>query len=427
MLAAASNPVNSRSTATQPLRPGQLFIAEDFALCDLSAPEIWDRIFSIAVREQASDLHLTYQAEGMRIGVRLDGRMHDQGVLPAEIGQRVTNHVKVLSRMELSERRKPQDGRLTLELDGRCVDLRISLLPTSHGEDIAVRILDRDTSLLSVDRLGVSDCQSRDLNTLVESPSGLILVTGSTGAGKSTTLYALLQHLADGTRKCVTIEDPIEFDLPGVNQSQVNHRIGVDWAMLLRSVLRHDPNVIMLGEIRDSETATAAVRAANSGRLVLATSHATYSAAAVEGLISLGAHPHFVARALRGVIAQTLVRRLCPYCTLRLEETSDLALLEDVQHLLTPEERPVLSMGRGCPHCRHTGYRGRLGVFEIMIADELTREMITHGRAAREVYAHAVERGMITIAQAGKLSALRGMTTVEELLNNVSEIWTGGA
>ncbi|MBL8878470.1 MAG: type II/IV secretion system protein [Phycisphaerales bacterium] len=416
-----------RPQAATTLRPGQLFIAEDFALCELGAPEIWDRMISIAVREQASDLHLTYQSEGMRIGVRLDGRMHDQGVLPAEVGQRVTNHVKVLSRMELSERRKPQDGRLTLDIDGRPIDLRISLLPTSHGEDIAVRVLDRESSLLSVDRLGVSGCQLGEIDALINAPSGLILVTGSTGAGKSTTLYALLQRLTDGSRKCVTIEDPIEYDLPGVNQAQVNHKIGVDWSMLMRSVLRHDPNVIMLGEIRDPETASAAVRAANSGRLVLATSHASYSAAAVESLTALGAHPHFVARALRGVIAQTLVRRLCPYCTIRLEETSDFALLEDVQHLLNPDERPALSMGRGCPHCRHTGYRSRLGVFEIMTADDRTREMVAHNRPAREVYSHAVESGMVTIAQAGKLSALRGLTTVEELLNNVSEIWTGGA
>ena len=254
----------------------------------------------------------------------------------------------------------------------------------------------------------------------------MILVTGPTGAGKTTTLYALLQRLAaDGSRKIATIEDPIEYDLPGINQSQVNTRIGVDYATLVRSVLRQDPNAIMIGEIRDPETAATVVRAANSGRLVLATSHAIHCGAAIESLVQLGAHPHFVARAFRGAIAQTLVRRLCPYCTVRLEETADIGLLDDVRHLLGKNEHPVLSMGRGCPHCRHTGYRGRVGVFEVMVADDETRSMIGRGVPARQVYDYAVKRNMITVSQAGKLAALRGLTTVEELFQNVSEIWTG--
>jgi len=411
--------------APEPAGPGQLFDVEDLALADLQPAEMWERILTAAVREQASDIHFTYEADGMLVGLRLDGRICPQGRMPAALGQRVTNHVKVAAGMDVGERRRPQDGRITIEVDDRPVDLRISLLPTNHGEDLAVRILDRETCLRELDQLGVSEHQMRQLVSMVESRSGLILVTGPTGAGKTTTLYALLKCIADGSRKIITVENPIEYDLPGISQAQVNYKIGADYATLVRSVLRHDPNAIMIGEIRDAETAAAVVRAANSGRLVLATSHAAYSGAAIESLIALGAHPHFVARALRGVIAQTLVRRLCPYCTIRLEETANEAVLADVRHLLSPNEKPALSMGRGCPHCRHSGYRGRVGVFEIMIADDDIRAMISRGVPAKQVYTHALERKMVSISQAGKLAALRGLTTIEELVQNVSEIWAG--
>ncbi len=423
-----SAPVREAFPPPQPvLRSGQVFHADQFPAAGFSPRDAWEQLCAIAVREQASDIHLTWQADGLRVALRLDGRLTPQGVLPAEYGQRLVNHVKVEGGMDLSEHRRPQDGHSTRTVDDRPVDLRLSLLPTNHGEDIAVRMLDREIGILGIEQLGVFGPQAASLLGLVQSPSGLVLVSGPTGAGKTTTLYALLNHLADGSRRIVTIENPIEFDLPGVSQSQVNHRIGVDWSSLMRTVLRHDPNVIMIGEIRDADTAAAVVRAANSGRLVLATSHAVHSGAALDSLIQLGANRHFLARALRGVVAQTLVRRLCPYCTIRLEETAaDAHILDDVRHLLGPGERPALSMGRGCPHCRHTGYRGRLGVFEILSADDALRDRIAQGAPSREVYQLAVAQHMTTITQAGKLAALRGLTTIEELLSNVSEIWAGG-
>jgi general secretion pathway protein E len=412
-------------TVARAARPGRLFNAEDFVLADLQPTEIWERVSTIAIREQASDVHFTCQADGMYVALRLDGRLHPQGIMPLELGQRVTNHVKVLARLDVSERRRPQDGHVGLSVDGRGVECRISVLPTNHGEAVAVRILDREAALLDVEELGFSECQLDDLSTLIDCPNGLVLVTGATGAGKTTTLYAILRRLASADRKIIAVENPIEYDLPGIDQCQVNHKIDLDFATLIRSVLRQDPNVIMIGEVRDAETADAVVRAANSGRLVFATTHAVHSAAAIESLIALGAHPHFVARSFRGVIAQTLVRRLCRYCTIRLEETSDTHMLEDVQRWLEPHERPVLSMGRGCPHCRHTGYRGRSGIFEILVADDQTRALISRRAPAREVYDTARAR-MIRIADAGKLAVLRGQTTIEELLQNVSEIWTGG-
>lgn len=411
----------------KPAEPGRLFHVEDFAVAGLTPQAIWERVSTIAVREQASDIHLTHQRDGLHVALRLDGRMWPQGVLPAELAGRLVNHVKVAAQLDVSEKRRPQDGRIELEVDGRRVDVRVAVFPGSHGEDLAIRLLDREMALLDLEELGFSERQLRDVQQLLESPSGLILVTGATGAGKTTTLYALLRRLADGTRKVLTVEDPVEFDLPNVNQSQTNEKIGNDFNTLLRAALRQDSNVLMIGEVRDAESAEAVVRAANAGRLVLATSHALHVGAAVESLIQLGAAPQFVGRALRGVIAQTLVRRLCPYCTVRLEETAGVALLGDFPHQVGGTTTPALSMGRGCPHCRHTGYRGRIGLCEVLVADEKLRALCGTGAAARELYDYGVNQRMMTISEAGRLAALSGLTTIEETLQSISEIWTGAA
>jgi type II secretory ATPase GspE/PulE/Tfp pilus assembly ATPase PilB-like protein len=414
-----------QDTASETDRPGQVFVPEDFVLADLDAPAIWDRILTIATREGASDIHLTCQRDGLHIALRLDGQLVEQGVLPADHGRHLINHLKILATIDLAEARRPQDGHIISTVDEREVDIRIGLLPSNHGQDAALRLLDRDTSLLGVKELGLLEAQAPDLETLLSSPTGLILVTGSTGAGKTTTLYALLREIANGKRKVVTIENPIEYDLAGINQSEVNPKIGLDHATLLRSVLRQDPNVIMIGEIRDAETADVLVRAANSGRLVLATSYAVHVASALESLISLGANPHFVARAFRGALAQTLVRRLCPKCSEKLDETRDAALFKDVADYLPEDGTPSLAMGRGCPHCRNSGYRGRLGIFEVLVADEDVRDQIAKRVRARELYEFMRSRGMLSIAEAGKIAAAQGKTTLEELFAHVSELWTG--
>ncbi|MFH1747601.1 MAG: GspE/PulE family protein [Planctomycetota bacterium] len=414
-------PTSAGANVTQ---TGRLFNAEDFALADLEPPDIWNRIATVAVREHASDVHLTCQNDQMQVAIRLDGRLYPQGTMPVDLGLRLTNHIKVLATLDPSEKRRPQDGHVVIKIDGHPIDLRIALYPAVHGESVAVRIQDRESGLRDLNELGMGAHQLKILSSLITAPSGLVLVSGPTGTGKTTTLYAILRQLADGTRKIVTVENPIEYDLSGIDQAEVNYKIGVDYACLMRAALRHDPNVIMIGEVRDAETAEAVVRAANSGRLVFATTHAVNSAEALESLIALGAHPHFVARSFRGALAQTLLRRLCPYCTVPLAETADGMLLEDVRHLLGPHERPMLSMGRGCPHCRHTGYRGRLGVFEILEVSETLRDMISHGLSASEIHTVARRDQMVSIGDAGKLAVLRGLTTIEELVQNVTEIWT---
>jgi type II secretory ATPase GspE/PulE/Tfp pilus assembly ATPase PilB-like protein len=416
------------TTDGAPAERGRLFRVEDFALADMPPPAIWERVLTVSARERVSDIHITFDRDAALIGVRLDGHLCPQGMMPHDLGQRLVNHIKVSAGMDPAERRRPQDGRQTERVDDRPIDLRIAVLPTHYGESVAIRIQDREAALLAVDQLGMDPRQYAKLTELISSPSGLVLVSGPTGCGKTTTLYAMLQKLADRSRKIVTVETPIEYDLPGTEQSEVNYRLGVDYAALVRAALRQDPNVIMIGEVRDSETADAVVRAANSGRLVLATTHASHVGAAVESLVALGAHPHFLARSFRGAISQTLVRRLCPYCTEHLEETAQENVLADVRPLLRPDEYPALSLGRGCSHCRHTGYRGRLGIFEVMVADDQMREMINAGRPARDIYQHAVDaRKMMTIAQAGKLAALRGWTTIEELVQNVTEVWADEA
>lgn len=409
----------------RPASPGRLIDIPLLIMRGLDGPDIWDRLGTAAVREQASDIHLTNQADGLHIAVRIDGRLWRQGMLPTELGQRLTNHVKIMALLDVADRRRPQDGHATLGIDGRPIDLRVSVLPTNHGEAVAIRLLDRDAGRLQLEQLGLSGEQLRAVQDLIQSPSGLILVTGATGAGKTTTLYAMLNALSGEHRKIVTVENPVEYDLPHVDQAQVNRKIGLDFPTLVRSVLRQDPNVIMIGEVRDAETADAVVRAANSGRLVFATTHAIHCAAALESLIALGAHPHFVARSFRGAVAQTLLRKLCPSCTVTLEETADVTLLDDVLRHLESGERPMLSFGRGCADCRFSGYRGRTGVFEVLVADDDVRRMISQGSTARTIYDWAVANELLTIAQAGKLAALRGLTTIEELMQSVSEMWTG--
>ncbi|MBN1490276.1 MAG: type II/IV secretion system protein [Phycisphaerae bacterium] len=395
----------------------KLIDLEGFIAAGETASELWERLVEAAVHNRASDIHLAWQADGLHVALRLDGQLTPQGrIASVDESNRLINHVLVMAALDVGERRRPQAGRAMAKVDDRGIDLRVSVLPTNHGRDVVVRVLDRTVSLLEIEALGLPRRELNRLLGLVSAPSGLVLITGPTGAGKTTTLYATLNRLNDGTRKIVTIEEPIEYDLNGINQAQVNYRIGVDYASLLRTVLQQDPNIIMIGEVRDAETAATAVRAAVTGHLVFATLHAIEASAAVETLISLGAHPHFLGRALRGVVAQTLVRRLCPKCAERIDETEAVLPLDDVRELIGPDEKPALSMGRGCEHCHGSGYSGRMGLFEILVVTDELRRLIEERQPTAEIQAAAARTGMWTLQQVGKLAALRGETTIEELV-----------
>ena len=380
-------------------------------------PALWGRLVEVGVLNNASDIHLTYQSDGLHVALRIDGQLVEQGRIESlELAHRVSNHVKIVGALDLGERRRPQSGRAMAKVADRAVDLRISALPTIHGQDLVVRILDRTVSLLDVEQLGLRRRERNRMFGLTSVPSGLVLVSGPTGAGKTTTLYAILRKLNDGTRKIITIENPTEYDLPGINQSQVHAKLGLGFHGLLQTVLQQDPDVIMIGEVRDVETASTAVRAAVTGHVVFATTHAIRAAEAVESMISLGAHPHFLGGALRGVIAQNLVRAVCPQCAERIDETAALLPLDDVSQLLEADQTPSLAIGRGCDHCFGTGYRGRVGLFEILVTDAEIRHLIENRRPADEIHRAAVNGGMVTLQQSGKLAAFLGQTTVEELV-----------
>jgi type II secretory ATPase GspE/PulE/Tfp pilus assembly ATPase PilB-like protein len=340
-------------------------------------------------------------------------------------GKRCIGHIKASAGMDVAEKRRPLDGRWLTERNGQRIDLRISTIPTMYGEDVTLRLLTRDTPLLQLDSLGLSQKEYNELLRLLGGPSGLILVIGPTGAGKTTTLYGCINHLNNGQRKINTIEDPIEYALPGIRQSQINPRLDLDFPDLLRGVLRQAPDVIMVGEIRDVVTAETAVRAANSGHLVLATLHAPIAAGAIQSLLNLGVHPHFLASSLRGVLAQRLVRTLCPDCKVSFDMSLAPHTFEEVRPWLQPGEGQELYAARGCPACGHTGYTARTGVFEVMSIAPDMRRMIFERQPMQVLQKRAIAEGMLELRQAALLAVARGLTTSEEVLRVIPTEFLG--
>lgn len=380
---------------------------------------VWDGIVHRAVEQGASDIHLAAEAQGHRLDLRLDGRLEPQGTIPLELAKRVINHVKSASGIDMSDHRRPTEGRMKIHFGDRMIDLRVSVIPTIHGQDMVVRILDGTISLRDLHDLGMLDEQLLSVRDMISRPHGLILVSGSAGSGKTTTLYAMLRQLVGKGRKIMTIEDPVEYEMAGVNQTQVNARIGVGFAGLLAAILRQNPDVIMVGEIRDHETAATAVRAANTGNLVLATTHATKASRAIETILSLDVNSYFFSVALRGVIAQTLVRRVCAHCSTPLPETAEMIIEDSVRRRLADCTMPQMYQGQGCAHCHGSGYSGRKGLFELFTPDDHLKRMILERRAAEDIDSTAIAGGMLTLQQSGMIAALRGQTTMEELVDKL--------
>lgn len=369
-----------------------------------------------AVVSGASDIHLEPQDTKLRVRMRIDGRLAETALLPLQAAPAIGSCIKVLSGLDISEKRLPQDGRLTSVIDDRRVSFRVSTIPSIHGEKLVLRVLDQSRGLLSLERLGLYGPNRQIFDRLLLRPHGLVLVVGPTGSGKTSTLYAMLQHLNSPERNIITLEDPVEYSLPGITQAQINNRAGFTFVSGLRSLLRSDPDIIMVGEIRDTETARLAVHAALTGHLVLTTLHTTSAAGTVIRLLDMGIEPFLLGAALTGVISQRLVRTLCPDCreAYRLTGTARQVLG------LTGEPGHFFYRSTGCHQCRGTGYQGRMAIQEVMEVDSLLRSLITQGVAEKELEAAALGNGMVSLMEDGLDKARRGLTSIEELMRTLS-------
>ncbi|MCU0879765.1 MAG: GspE/PulE family protein [Pirellulaceae bacterium] len=394
-------------------------------LAELPPQEVCASIIREAVALRASDLFLLSEENSLKIGVRNMGRFEQLAMVSREQGRHLLNYFKSVAAMDIAERRRPQEGRWIFESEHGAVDLRINIIPTIFGEDLTARLLDRRMGLRALDAIGVTKDDYHKLTAMLASPSGLLLVTGPTGTGKTTTLYASLQYLNTGTRKIHTIEDPIEYALPGIRQSQVHAKLGIDFPELLRNILRQAPDVIMIGEIRDEETAHTAVRAANSGHLVLATLHSPVAAGAIQSIRALGANPYFLSSGLLGVIAQRLVRMLCPNCRVAYDISESPETFAEIQSLLEPGLGTYIYGPGGCEQCRHQGYLGRIGVFEIMTFNRQLRKLVLDARPAEDLQAAAIAAGMVEFRRAAMLKVAQGITSMEEVLRELPAEYLG--
>lgn len=387
-------------------------------MLDVAQMDVEDAVNALiehAVAIGASDLFFLTNEDYVAIHARHLGIVRPISIVGSDQGKRFTQHIKAHAGMDVGERRRPADGRWIFESEDAIVDLRINTIPTLYGEDLTFRLLSRDKGLYQLSDLGMSPSQLKQYRAMIDSPSGLILCTGPTGSGKTGTLYAALTHLNNGARKINTIEDPVEFAIDGMRQSQINTQIEVSFADLLRGVLRQSPDVIMIGEIRDAETARTAVRAANSGHLVLSTLHAPVAAAAIQSMRSLGVPDHFLATSLRGVIAQRLVRTLCPECRMQFDLSHAPDTFDEVRPWLKDGEGEHFYAPGRCEKCGMSGYAGRTGVFEVMDVNRDLRSLISRGASSEEIRTKAAQQGMQEFRHAALLQVARGHTSIEEV------------
>jgi type II secretion system protein E len=366
-----------------------------------------------AVKLQTSDVHIEPQENGMRVRYRLDGMLRVQPT-PPEMSQfysAIVTRLKIMSHLNIAEKRLPQDGRIKLRVSGREVDVRVSIIPMLHGEGVVMRLLDKARMTFDLKAVGMPPTVMKTFRKLLELPHGIILVTGPTGSGKSTTLYSALNEIKDPTIKIITVEDPVEYQMDGISQIQVHSRIGLTFAAGLRSILRHDPDVVLIGEIRDGETAQAAIQASLTGHLVFSTLHTNDAPGTFTRLIDMGVEPYLVASTVEGILAQRLVRRLCPHCK----------VATPVDKVEIPEDFPkplpeTIFQPRGCRECRDTGYSGRIGVFELLRTDAMIQRMCSESRSSVEIRDYALKAGMSTLRTSGWEQVQAGVTSVDEVL-----------
>ena len=386
---------------------------------DAPIVRLLNALLSQAVREGASDIHIEPFETRSVVRYRIDGVLRDVLEPPQAAHGVIVSRIKIMAKLDIAEKRMPQDGRITLRLAGRPVDVRVSSLPTAHGERVVMRLLDKQAGRLTLTGLGMDPVLLGTLDALIHQPHGIILVTGPTGSGKTTTLYAALSQLDTRQHNIMTVEDPIEYDLDGVGQTQVNARIELSFSRALRAILRQDPDVIMIGEIRDLETAQIAVQASLTGHLVLATLHTNDSVGAVTRLADMGIEPFLVASSLLGVLAQRLVRRLCPQC--RRQHAPDTAECRLLQISPAEAARSPIYSAAGCETCNHTGYQGRSGIFELLSVDEALRTQIHDSASEGKLRDHARVQGMVSIREDGLRWVRAGLTSIEEVLRVTRE------
>ncbi|MCK4966920.1 Flp pilus assembly complex ATPase component TadA, partial [bacterium] len=372
-------------------------------------------IFSQAIKDKASDIHIEPQEDKLVVRFRTDGVLHQAYEQPKSLQGAVISRLKIMSDLDIAERRLPQDGRFGVKIDRHDVDIRVSTIPTAHGENVVMRILDKSSGIVPMEDIGLTQKNLENFKNLISRPYGIILVTGPTGSGKTTTLYSALNSLNDETKNIVTIEDPIEYKLGRVRQSQVNPKIGMTFSAGLRAILRQDPDIVMVGEIRDKETATVAVQSALTGHLVLSTLHTNDAPGAITRLLDMGVEPFLVSSATVGVIAQRLIRKLCLKCKEPYKPSPK--LLKDLG--LNPSSREfTFYKPKGCRLCKNTGYKGRIGIFEIFMIDDNVSDMIVNRVQQKDIKSYAIKNGMRPLRQDGLLKVVKGLSTLEEVLKS---------
>ena len=371
-----------------------------------------NHIISEAIESRASDIHLEPFDDELLLRYRIDGILHEFDHPPKRLSSAITTRIKIMAKMDISERRLPQDGRIKLKILGKDIDMRVSTLPTLYGESVVMRILDRGSLVLDLNQMGFSEKILSQLEELIRKPYGKMLVTGPTGSGKTTTLYAALSQINTPDKKIITIEDPVEYQMRGINQIHVKSQIGLNFAGGLRSIVRQDPDVIMVGEIRDPETADISIQAALTGHLVFSTVHTNDAAGAITRLLDMGIENFLISSALLGVLAQRLVRVICPDCK---EETTLTPILRKEMGQLGKEDIKVYR-GKGCKACSNTGFRGRCGIYELLVIDDNIRELVLKKSTAQTICDQARQTGMRTLREDGWDKVIKGITTVEEIL-----------
>ncbi len=371
-------------------------------------------IIEEAVKSRASDIHIEPFDDRVRIRYRIDGALIERDNAPRRLLGPIISRLKIMGQIDIAEKRRPQDGRIKTVAAGKPIDMRVSVLPTNHGQSVVMRILDRDNIKVGLTDLGFSEEDFKRFQTFIKRPNGILLVTGPTGSGKTTTLYAALNELNRSDVKIITAEDPVEYYLPGINQCEVRAGIGMTFARIIRAMLRQNPNILLVGEIRDQETADTAIQASLTGHLVFSTLHTNDAPSAITRMVDIGVQPFLVSSSLLGIMAQRLVRRVCPKCKERSEPAEHI-----IRGLgLKPEivQKANFMRGRGCAHCNGTGYRGRQGIFELMRMSSQVREMTFKGESTTNIRRVARKQGMRTLFEDGMIKALKGITTIDEVL-----------